>query len=329
MYLDIRLDDIKNTNYMDSHELEIAIDKRDVINIPALQKYVPLTSFLNSDRFVISDKPYKHQLIQDLMIHYGDMFLKEEFAEKWDEPTKKFIPQFVLDINGNPTTTRIEVTNYYFVHDKVSKIFDESYESKLVYHNESLKNFDPLVNQKKRGISVDVVNYKNAVNINQFNNDELDILYKIYMNDKRSVINHKPIYVEETEYLKDVSYKLYTYTKIDDIRQFVLMQFKVFLSTSPRTIPFNNEYGSILKRLIQKKNTEDIVHIIKNEVDWFTSNLNNIYKDDKSFNVKMEDVIVEENTGGFSITVTTKVYLTINNEPFEFGFDVLSNRSNI
>jgi hypothetical protein len=75
-----------------------------------------------------------------------------------------------------------------------------------------------------------------------------------------------------------------------DIKEFFTKEFTYFLQTFPGSIPFNNEYGTIIKKVVQTKNTE-IQHIfVQNELESFIINFNKVYGEI----VLLDDIFIQE-----------------------------------
>ena len=281
MYLDIDVDSLKNTNYLNLNETSIYVHKNDLINIPSLARFLTLESFLNSDKIDISNHHNKIQIIHTIM------FDKKVLIEK----------NKVL----------------YFDFFKLLPIYQNIFTANQIFSDYSKQH--------------ELIYGLEVISLDKFTDTELDILYKAFMNNVNRLEIHREIYIEPTKFLKDISYDVHSFTKIKDVRQFVLTQFKIYLSTQLGSIPFNNEFGSIIKKLLQKKSTQDVFDLIEDEIRSFVAGLNSVYKSDETFSVKVDKIQIEENTRGFSIVVNVYVFLIINEEPFNFSFDFTTKRT--
>jgi hypothetical protein len=275
MYLEISVDDLNKTNYLNLNETNMFLHKQDVIDNPSLLNYIKLSSFVQSDTIDLYEHPKREEILIELLKHYG--YLIEHNSILYFDYFR-FLP----------------IANKVFTTNKI--FTDKTKQHILIYNKECVKYLD-------------------------FNEDDRLLLERTFMNNLNRLKIDKPIHLEYSKFLKDVSYKVYSFTKINDINEFVLTQFKIYLSTQLRSIPFNNGFGSLIKHLLQKKYSDEIVDLIKDEITGFVGALNKVYKSDNEFSISVNKIEVEENKNGFSTVVTVYVFLIINDSPFNFVFD--------
>lgn len=110
--------------------------------------------------------------------------------------------------------------------------------------------------------------------------------------------------IEETNLFYDINFDFGEYNKELSMTRFMLTHFIRFISTKPDAIPFSNGFGSIIKNLIQRKNTDVTKTLIIEEINSFLSNLSSLYNQTFS----LQSVNITE-SGYIAQNIAVHVYL--------------------
>jgi hypothetical protein len=83
--------------------------------------------------------------------------------------------------------------------------------------------------------------------------------------------------VGEYEKLTDINFDLNKYSMILNIKEFFTKQFIYFLKTPPGSLPFANDFGTSIKKVVQTKNNIVQEIQIQNEINFFINAFNDYY----------------------------------------------------
>lgn len=194
---------------------------------------------------------------------------------------------YKIDIKSN-------INNYDYVKSFIDKIQLKNTDiNKYVYTEEVSENFKPIINY----IDIDKIE---TYNLNKL---LLTYFYKIFKNG-----NNRIEFIPKTVSLLDIDLNIGKYSKVVNLKKFILEQFSTFLKLSSDIVPFSNGFSSTLKKTLHTKFSTE--NEIKEEIQIFFQYLNSYYSTD----FKLEKVELIEKDNGIFVQLTVKVYIIVLNE---------------
>lgn len=115
--------------------------------------------------------------------------------------------------------------------------------------------------------------------------------------------------IEDTNYFYDINFDFGEYNKEMSLTRFMLTHFIRYISTKADAIPFSNGFGSNIKNLIQRKNTDVTRTLISEEISNFLSTLSSLYN--QSFLLQGVDLT---ESGYIAQKIIVHVYLKASSE---------------
>ena len=95
--------------------------------------------------------------------------------------------------------------------------------------------------------------------------------------------------IEDTNYFYDINFDYGEYNKEMSLTRFMLTHFIRYISTKADAIPFSDGFGSNIKNLIQRKNTDTTKTLIAEEIRNFLTTLSSLYG--QTFTVQRIDLV--------------------------------------
>lgn len=116
--------------------------------------------------------------------------------------------------------------------------------------------------------------------------------------------------------LTDIDFELNHYTIMQKVSNFFFYSFKNYLKITPGDIPFQNNIGTILKDVIQTKNTVVRRVTVENEINGFIDAFNNVYSD--IINILNISIVNNQTQSGGDAWVV-EIMANVDNEMIQFN----------
>jgi len=184
----------------------------------------------------------------------------------------------------NPIKFITLTEEYTYVDDIKSIIRYEHKKTKSFTINQVCQTEPILINY----VPYSIVDTNNMKILNQY-------IIRIYLNNSLD----KDIEIKPTPYLYDVD--LNNFKKVYDIKTFFSTSFSNYIKTRPTSIFCGGGFGSIMKRLIQRKANNTTSTFIQEELQNYVVAFNNQYK--TNYSVVSTNFILENDKAIFKIVI--------------------------
>jgi len=160
---------------------------------------------------------------------------------------------------------------------------------------------------------------ENISNDIQIDYSDLYYMVILYFN---GIYRTNPEKIEELgvyKVLTDINFELNDYAMIINIKEFFTKEFIYFLKTPPGSLPFGNDFGTGLKRVIQTKNSIVRQLEIEGEINFFIQYFNNKYGD--IVNIKTINIVDQQSDIGADNWII-EVYAMIKQERLIYRLEI-------
>jgi len=225
----------------------IYIYRSDFETLPDLTDIIPLGSFDSDGKFLFTNLDYNQRVAVGLLFMERDLFV---------ETGLNIEPIFRIDILKEEFKNIPEVVEFC---------------DKYINRCNSPQRPDWCPD------CLDEPECSIRIPLSEFSSSDIYYIILIYFNGiyrtVPEILDNQPTY----DVLTDIDFERNRYNIMINIKDFFTKEFIYFLQTSPGSIPFANDYGTDIKKVIQTKNTDVQRIYVQDEIDFFVINFNKIY----------------------------------------------------
>lgn len=273
MITDINIEQINPSKLQEIDSNKIIITKNDYNYIPSLSRFIPVIKFTERDYVYLNEfnNSSKSNIIREYFIKYN---IVQRIPSMYFDYTsiRNFYPS---DEKLNDILNKYkDLSNQYTINGDT--IYYVKNGNEYILYSELSKNFDDLF-------------YLGTLFFFAYNKIKDDINYHVFQSDYMSDIN-----------------SLTSITPIQNIKDFLFQELKVFIMLSPGSIPFCNGFGSTVSNLVQSKNIDIYLEQSVLEIKSFIEDFSVIYDNSITF----KNILFNVNDRELEISVI----VSINNE---------------
>ena len=262
------LDDLSPDLFFDVTDDNIYLYLKDVKNMLEVVQIVPLESFGTDNKIKFKELPFNKRLTIGLNYLKKDAYAKKAYG-------KYYLKARVFETEFYSLPKLIEILKKYGLQP-----------------NGLIKEFIPVDDFYAAG-----------------SNGLLDLYYIItaYFSSTYREIDETQL-KKEYSILTDSDLDLNKFQIITKISDFFFREFKYYLATNPKDIPFCCDFGTNIRKALQSKNTLVLQVQVENEINKFINDFNAVYDDLVHVEeIKIESSNSRDGSSEWTINILAKI----------------------